>query len=249
MLLVHVASRETYDQAHIPGAVLVEPKELIDGSPPATGRLPGTDRLTALFGRLGYHANLDIVAYDDEGGGWAGRFIWTLDIIGHRRSGYLNGGLMSWHGAELPLEAGFGAQPEFRRVNLTLNDSPIAELEDVLIAIDDPEQIIWDVRSKEEFLGLRRTSNRSGHIPGAVHLDWMELKDSSNNLRLTANLEELLAAHGLVPEKSIITHCHTHHRSGLSYLTARLCGFEKIRAYHGSWAEWGNRDDTPITGP
>ena len=249
LLVVHVASREAYDQAHLPGAVLVEPKELVDGTPPATGRLPSADRLSTLFGRLGYHADLDIVVYDDEGGGWAGRFIWTLDIIGHCKSSYLNGGLQAWHGAGLPLEAGSGTQPEFRQVSLTLDDTPIAELEDVLIAIDDPEQVIWDVRSIEEFLGQRRTAARVGHIPGAVHLDWMELKDRSNNLRLIANPEELLATHGLVREKSIITHCQTHHRSGLSYLTARLCGFEKIRAYHGSWSEWGNRDDTPITGP
>ncbi len=229
--------------------MLVEPRELVDGTPPATGRLPSVERLNALFGRLGYRNDLDIVAYDDEGGGWAGRFIWTLDIIRHTKSGYLNGGLQAWHGAGLPLEAGLGNQPEIRSVDLTLDDTPIAELEDVLVAIDDPEQIIWDVRSKEEFLGLRRAANRVGHIPGAVHLDWMDLKDHSNNLRLTANLEELLATHGVVREKSIITHCQTHHRSGLSYLTARLCGFKKIRAYHGSWAEWGNRDDTPITGP
>lgn len=248
-LLVHVASREAYYQAHLPGAVVVEPRELVDGTPPATGRLPSVERLTALFGRLGYDPDLDIVVYDDEGGGWAGRFIWTLDIIGHRRSAYLNGGLQAWHGAGLPLESGSGTQPEFSNVSLTLDNAPIAELEDVLSAIDDPDQIIWDVRSQEEFLGLRRTANRAGHIPGAVHLDWMDLKDPSNDLRLTKNVEQLLRAHGLVREKSIITHCQTHHRSGLSYLIARLCGFDKIRAYHGSWAEWGNRDDTPITGP
>jgi thiosulfate/3-mercaptopyruvate sulfurtransferase len=34
-------------------------------------------------------ANKHIVVYDDEGGGWAGRFIWTLDIIGHKNYSYL----------------------------------------------------------------------------------------------------------------------------------------------------------------
>ena len=29
-------------------------------------------------------------------------------------------------------------------------------------------------------------------------------------------------------------------------MAARLLGFPRIRAYHGSWSEWGNHPDTPI---
>jgi thiosulfate/3-mercaptopyruvate sulfurtransferase len=56
--------------------------------------------------------------------------------------------------------------------------------------------------------------------------------------------------HGIDGSRAVITHCQSHHRSGLSYLVARLLDFPNVRAYHGSWAEWGNREDTPIaTGP
>ena len=37
-----------------------------------------------------------VVVYDDEGGGWAGRFIWLLDCLGHSRYSLLNGGLIAW---------------------------------------------------------------------------------------------------------------------------------------------------------
>src|SRR5262245_7293032 len=78
LLVVCVTSAESYATGHVPGAVLVTPAELVSGIAPATGTLPSQARLTTLFDRIGYGADLDIVAYDDEGGGWAGRFLWTL---------------------------------------------------------------------------------------------------------------------------------------------------------------------------
>lgn len=246
LLLVHVAQAQAYRQAHLPGARLVEPAALVSGIPPAPGKLPDRSRLEALFSALGYTPQRHLVVYDDEGGGWAGRFIWTLDVIGHTHWSYLNGGLQAWQAAGLPLESGPGPAPAEVPVSLRLDPRPVAELADVLAAIDDDGQVIWDVRSAEEYRGEKSGSPRAGHIPTAVHLDWLELMDRSRQLRLRDNLEALLAAHGIDRHKRVITHCQSHHRSGLSYLVGRLLGFPEIRAYHGSWAEWGSRDDTPV---
>jgi thiosulfate/3-mercaptopyruvate sulfurtransferase len=250
LLVIHVAEPAAYRQAHVPGALLVTPRDLISGQPPAPGKLPDAARLNALFAALGYRPDLDIVVYDDEGGGWAGRFIWTLDVIGHRHWSYLDGGIHAWRAAGMPLETGPGRHVDPVAVSLELDSAPIAELEDVLAAIGDDTQLIWDVRSGEEYRGEKGGSRRAGHVPTAVNLDWMALKDPSRQLRLVADLEALLATHGIDRRKRVITHCQTHHRSGLSYLCGRLLGFREIRGYHGSWAEWGNRDDTPVvTGP
>ena len=99
LVLIQVTSEETYLQAHLPGAQLVLPGELVCGVPPATGRLPEKGALDKLFSRLGYEPTQNFVVFDDEGGGWAGRFAWTLDVIGHDGWTYLNGGLHAWHGA------------------------------------------------------------------------------------------------------------------------------------------------------
>ncbi len=246
-LIVQVVEPASYRAAHLPGAILVEPRELVCGIAPATGRLPGQEQLTALFSRIGYRPDLDIVACDDEGGGWAGRFLWTLDVIGHRNWGYLNGGVHAWISAGRRVETGAGPSPVPTRVNLEIDTEPIAEADDVVNAIGDAGQIIWDVRSAEEFHGLRRAARRAGHIPGAVNLDWLALKNPYDSQRLVRDIEGLLSRHGIGPDKSIITHCQTHHRSGLSYLVGRLLGYPNISAYHGSWSEWGNRDDLPVT--
>ncbi len=243
LLLIQVTSPEVFTSAHLPGAQLVTPAELVCGIPPATGRLPELAALQSLFSRLGYTPEKKIVVYDDEGGGWAGRFAWTLDVIGHRSWRYLNGGLVAWHQAGLPLESGTGIPAEPTDVSIEIDTTPIAEIPDVLETIEDSSLAVWDVRSAEEYAGTKQAAPRVGHIPGAVNLDWLQLKDP-NSQRIVENLDSLIDGLG-IRDKAIITHCQTHHRSGLSYMLGRLLGLN-IRAYHGSWSEWGNRDDTPI---
>ena len=88
---------------------------------------------------------------------------------------------------------------------------------------------------------------RGGHIPHAVHYEWTNVtnKDNSLKLRPLAVIQQELAALGIDNSKTVITYCQTHHRSGLSYLVGKLLGFN-IKAYAGSWSEWGNRQDTPV---
>ncbi len=245
-LLLTVCQPQVYLAHHVPGSLLVQPGELLSGVEPATGKLPAAARLSELFSRLGLEPGRHVVAIDDEGGGWAGRLIWTLDVLGHQSHSFLNGGVLAWAAAGLPLES--GSRPSApRNYEARVDRAPIADRQQVLAGLHDPDSIVWDARSWEEYAGLRATARRNGHIPGAVHLDWLKLMDRERHCRLQPphRLRELLAERGLAGGKKIVTHCHTHHRSGLSYLVGKALGLN-IRAYDGSWSEWGNSTDTPI---
>lgn len=247
LLIIDVCSADNYKTHHVPGAVHIPPVELQSGEKPAPGKIPDKRRLDALFSAAGLSAGKHVVVYDDEGGGWAGRLIWTLDVLGHNQYSYINGGLHAWLSSGLPVTTDLPtcAASEF---NGGWNEAVIAEAVDVLDAIDDDDQAIWDARSPQEYSGEKIVAKRGGHIPGAINIDWLELMDRNRQLRLVDlnRLQSQLDELGLSKDKTIITHCQTHHRSGLSYLAMKILGYPKIKGYHGSWSEWGNRDDTPI---
>lgn len=245
--IVDLSSEDNFLHAHIPGALHLPFKSLMLGQPPAPGKLPEKSRLEEVFKNLGLTENTHFIVYDDEGGGWAGRFIWTLDVIGHKNYSYIDGGMIAWNTEGLPTESGASENnyqnhviPEF-----TIDRSPIADLESILAGLGKNEFMIWDARSPQEYAGTRVISAKGGHIPGAINAEWTSLMDSSRGQRIKSNAKEQLASLGIDGSLPIITHCQSHHRSGFTYLLGKHLGFD-IKAYDGSWSEWGNHPDTPV---
>ena len=243
--VIQVVSQPQTQRMLIPGAARVLPHELVHGQPPAPGELPSMDRLNALFGRLGLSDEKIYVLADDEGGAWAGRLGWTLDMIGHSKWLYLNGGIHAWLAAGEEMTDN-PTYPEPTEPNVTVSNKWRIQLEELTTQLDDPNLLVWDCRTPEEYAGIKQTAMKNGHIPGAVHLNWLDLVDHSNNAQIVADLEEQLADCGISKDKSLVVHCQTHHRSGFTYMVARLLGYSDVRAYPGSWAEWGNHPTTPV---
>lgn len=244
LLIIDLCSNDSYQRIHVPGAIHVEPRELISGVKPAVGKLPSLSQLNALVSRIGLSEDKHVIAYDDEGGGWAGRFLWTLEVVGHKSWSYLNGGLVSWVKEKRPIQSK-PIQPQATILQVQISRDAVAEKTTVLDAIDSDQTVIWDARSPGEYLGHKVFAARSGHIPGAINLDWQDTMDPNNGLRIRSDIAEILQSLGITRDKRVITHCQTHHRSGLTWLIGKALDYN-IQAYHGSWSEWGNDPDTPI---
>lgn len=245
LILVDLSSSVRYGAGHIPGAHWVDPKRTQLGQPPAPGLLPSREALEQLFSELGHHPQATYVVYDDEGGGWAGRFIWLLDVIGHHRTHFLNGGLTAWEAEQRPLSQDV-TDAKNTPVSLSLSDAPTASLEYLKSRLGADDLAVWDARSAEEYRGEKLQAARGGHIPGAINFEWTAGMDPSRSLRIREDIQQQLNQLGLSADKEIITHCQTHRRSGFTYLVAKALGYPRIKAYAGSWSEWGNMADTPI---
>ena len=242
--IVDLCSEPSYQNGHVEGALHIPPQMLLSNIPPAPGRIASVEQLNRLFSYLGLTPDTHFVVYDDEGGGWAGRCIWTLDAIGHKHYSYLNGGLQAWKNDELPLSRDI-PQPPFTEAHVSLDPSVVVEIPDILEALEVPNFVVWDARGPSEYRGEKVLAQKGGHIPGAVNVEWTQLMDHRNGLRIRPAAEAFLAEQRLTKDKRIVTHCQSHHRSGFTYLVGKSLGFD-IKGYHGSWSEWGNHPDTPV---
>jgi len=247
-LIIDVCNKQTWLQAHIPGAMHIEYPQILRIEKPTMGLLPSAAQFEELMQSLGLNSDTHVIAYDDEGGGKASRLLWTLAAYGHQHYSLLNGGLIAWANEGWPLDKTVST-PRKGNFAASQNVSKVVSLrEAVLENINNQHVQLLDARSLAEYSGEKKFAARAGHIPGAIHFDWMELMDPSRNgrLRTPEQLETALSQRGFSKDKHITCYCHTHHRSALSFIVLKSLGYNDISGYPGSWSDWGNDNDTPI---
>lgn len=250
-VLIDLSKPGIYAQAHLNKAINVDYNRLQKGGTPA-GLAPEKHDIETLLSELGITTDTQVVAYDEEGGTRAARFLWILALAGHNHFSYLDGGIHAWLAQELPYSNEPSPKPNPSDYRIaTLQTQHIATFDDVLERHQHPDTVIWDARSPEEYLGIKVNSQRGGHIPGAMNYNWENAidRDNDNLLRPLDDIRSELTALGISANKEVITHCQTHHRSSFTWLLAKHLGFDNVRGYAGSWSEWGNKEDSPIALP
>lgn len=247
IVVVDLCKESIYNQSHIPGAIHIEYAQIVASKKPVMGLVPDEQHLSSIMSQAGIQNNDTVIAYDDEGGGKAARFLYTLDIIGHKNFALLNGGLHAWANEAYPLESTPNKKTP-SNYHLNIDPTPIATKDFIQNKIGNGDIQVIDARSNAEYEGSKKFAEKGGHIPGAVNLDWVNLMDQHNNLRLKSNEEinQMLHNLNIKTDKPTVVYCQTHHRSALTYIALKNLGFADVKGYPGSWSEWGNSPETPV---
>ncbi|WP_135854965.1 sulfurtransferase [Halorussus salinus] len=248
--VVDVRDAWEYDGiGHVPGAVNIPFDSFRDEEGDAPGTLPGEEAWADLLGEAGISADDTIVAYDDTHGVFAARFLVTAEAYGHTDLHLLDGDFSSWmreHETEseapevepttyevraVPRTAEETSGDEPRVRDLDPEESPFVDHEEVEEAVDDPNSVVVDTRDDWEY--------DEGHIPGARLLDWKELvDDETRGLKPRDELEEILADHGITPDKRVVLYCNTARRISHTYVVLASLGYDDVDFYEGSLTDW-----------
>jgi thiosulfate/3-mercaptopyruvate sulfurtransferase len=233
-----------YEAGHVPGAIWVDQNAWSRAFYAGQEATAWSDRI----GALGIDLQTSVVVYDDGSVKDAARIWWILRYWGFQDARLLNGGWPAWQAAHGPVShdvpAVTATQPR-----ISPRADRLAHKDEMLRWLRDHQQQIIDARSQGEYCGAEHTAKRNGAMPGAIHLDWVDLLDKDHRFKSAENLAKLFHATGIQVDRPAIAHCQSGGRAAVMAFALELMGAKEVRNYYRSWSEWGNADDTPVVKP
>ena len=232
---------------HIPGAIhLPNWKNFTE----TRNGVPGViindlNSLANKMSELGVDKHTKIIIYGDPQDPWRtdGRFLWMFHYLGFENASILEGGMELWQKAGNKIERGRGIKvikSKFKASDIQLNNSVIANQGWIRDRLSDSNLSIIDTRTLNEFKGATPYgSQKGGHIPGAVHIDWRDFFNKEGLLKDKDSLIKILKNYDITAHKDVVVYCTGGVRSAMAYFVLRYLGF-KARNYDGSWWDWSS---------
>ncbi|PYU42581.1 MAG: hypothetical protein DMG56_24545 [Acidobacteria bacterium] len=249
LVLLQIGEKKDYESGHIPGAQFLDYASI--STPHGQGlmlELPPVEQLVSVFENLGVTNRSHIILY--FGTNWVTpttRVYWTLDYLGlGDRTSILNGGLVAWQATHHPVSTET-KQPAKGSLTPALRKEIVADAAWISSHLNQPAVTVIDARTHEFYNGSQSDgSPRSGHIPGAFNLSYLEVIDQDNNKFKSADgLKDLFRTAGLKPGNLMVSYCHIGQRATVLYFAAKMLGYD-AKMYDGSWEDWSRRMDLPI---
>ena len=232
-----------YKKGHIPGAINIDLFQLHWFDTSKRGIKDFNRQTRILLSNIGIKKKSQVVFYDNVSGISAARGVWLLLYFSHKMVSMLDGGFEGWKRAGYPVEIKSNPliHSEFKgKIDMNI----ISTAEEVKKSLRNKKVVILDARSKEEFSGLDVRAARRGHIPSAVNIDWQNNIDNS----IFKSKEKLSKIYSEIPKNSkIITYCQGGYRAANAFMVLKILGYKNVKMYLGSWGEWGNRLDLPVS--
>jgi thiosulfate/3-mercaptopyruvate sulfurtransferase len=237
-----------FEQCHIPGAVFFDIDAIADRGTDLPHMLPDAATFGREVGRLGIGNATHVIVYDLNGGcAAAARLWWMFRVFGHQRVAVLNGGLPKWRSEGRPTESG-APSPDEARFEATMNPAMVRGAEGLLANIASRAEQVIDARGAGRFAGADpepRPAKKAGHVPGSVNLPFNDLMDAGA-VRPAGEIAAAFDHAGVDRTRPMVTTCGSGVTAAFLSFGLYLIGVENAAVYDGSWAEWGNRDDTPV---
>ncbi|MDN5351139.1 MAG: thiosulfate/3-mercaptopyruvate sulfurtransferase [Clostridiales bacterium] len=236
VVVIDARSAEDYAKGHMEGAINLAPSELVVDTPvPAT--LAPKDQVEAVLSSKGIANDSVVYVYDANGGVNSARVWWTLKVYGHQTVMIVNGGANALVNAGAVLTLDAPAITPTQYVASDANTAMIATFDEVSKYAEQPQEgvVILDVRSLAEY--------EAGYIPGAVLYPHTNNLYSDGTFMSSRDIGLFYGDKDIQKDDTIIVYCGSGFRASQAVALLQEAGFENVKLYDGSWAEWSTKGD------
>lgn len=244
--------RRLYQENHIPGAVYAHLDDDLSSPviPGKTSRhpLPTIEAFTQTLSKWGIDSGVQVVIYDNFGGGIAARLWWMLRWLGHTSAAVLDGSIDHWLAQGRPTKPGSESRPA-RAFTPRPDSMQFVSSQQVMTMRSNKEFLVVDSRSLERFNAEVEDpfDPITGHIPGAVSFHYQNNLTDDGLLKpqsqLRQQFESLL---GGIPAEKAVFYCGSGVTANLNILALTHAGLGEALLYPGSWSEWITDSTRPI---
>ena len=246
------SAQAEYNSAHIPGALFFDIDVISDKKSALAHTLPSTVQFSSQMRAMGIGDGSRIIVYDSEGLYSAARVWWMFRAMGHDDVAVLNGGLKKWRAEGRTLEDLPPPKRTTRHFTPRFRADLVRDWQDVKAVIGDPVVQLVDARAANRFSGSvpePRAGLRSGHIPSAKNVPFLDLLTAEGTLKPVDELRAVFKAAGVDEGHPVVASCGSGVTAGVVAFALAQLGHPDTAVYDGSWLEWGGRQDLPIATP
>ena len=246
---IAVPGRQTFEEAHIPGADFVDLQgELSDQTTRLRFMMPRTDQLEAAFGRHGLGDSTRVVLYSIGSMMWATRVWWMLRSLGFDGAAVLDGGFDKWTAEGKPTES--GAPRGYPPATFKARPRPgfFVDKHAVLGALREPGTVIVNALGPQFHKGLEPSRyGRPGRVPGSVNVPAGTLADAARkDFAALPDAEARFRAQGVTPDKRVVCYCGGGISATIDLFVLHQLGYDNLTLYDGSMGEWARDPALPI---
>jgi thiosulfate/3-mercaptopyruvate sulfurtransferase len=236
-------AEEEYKKKHIPNAIFFDINKIADPNNSLPHMIPSKDLFSKMMQNIGLNKDDEIIIYDNSPFLSSARAWFLFRYFGHDKISIMQGGIKNWKNYGGNITQGNVILEKGNYIASAERKELVVNLDQMILASQNKENVILDARSKKRFLGEAlepRPNLPSGHIPNSKSLPSSDLINKEGYLKSKDEINQIFSNINVNINDKIIATCGSGVSACVISIALFCLGKTDTPVYDGSWTEWAS---------